>query len=609
MNANIPIAKLLNEGMRFFQSEDFVNARACFLRARKLAPKSFDAVYLAGISNYRLGELDNARKLLIVACQINPGHAEAINTLGNIYAKQDKLFSSIKFYRKALKIDEKYVPACLNLGQKLNQTGQYPQAQEYLLKAMEYSPDNMQIRLALSDVYSNCRYFDQAIAILPDVQDGGFYEKLVSLKIMQNLLASNKIDHLSNAFDRLGTRFEMDDDFIQFKAKYFFETGQIELARDYIKKHISDNFSASLMSLYLRLEKLILSSGEFTEFVKNLFQSEYIKPNASLLQIIESLLDTGEVEFARLEYEKLPRSLQETQQGLCLGEKIYENIDGASQKAVRMAQKAVEINTENEAAAICSARILIKNGNFKKALRLILEWREYRPNSQFWIAYETLVYRALGDERYFQICDYSQMVQIYDLPVPDGYSTIEEFNSDLSKTLTDLHIFSGTPLDQSLRSGTQSVRSLEFEHHPVIQKYITALEQPIGEYIKHLSTFDGLPLAKRTTDGVKIQGCWSVRLGLGGKHVNHVHPEGWVSSAYYVKTPQNSEIEKDGWIKFGEPPFPMPGADQVERWIKPEAGKLVLFPSYFWHGVSPVLSGEIRITAPFDLLPALSHTP
>jgi hypothetical protein len=38
--------------------------------------------------------------------------------------------------------------------------------------------------------------------------------------------------------------------------------------------------------------------------------------------------------------------------------------------------------------------------------------------------------------------------------------------------------------------------------------------------------------------------------------------------------------------------------------VKPEAGKLVLFPSYMWHGVEPFESDAPRLTVAFDALPA-----
>ena len=58
----------------------------------------------------------------------------------------------------------------------------------------------------------------------------------------------------------------------------------------------------------------------------------------------------------------------------------------------------------------------------------------------------------------------------------------------------------------------------------------------------------------------------------------------------------------DRWLKFGEPP----AKDNIynlspDMWIKSQAGQLVLFPSYFWHGREPFQSDDPRLTVAFDI--------
>jgi ectoine hydroxylase-related dioxygenase (phytanoyl-CoA dioxygenase family) len=70
-----------------------------------------------------------------------------------------------------------------------------------------------------------------------------------------------------------------------------------------------------------------------------------------------------------------------------------------------------------------------------------------------------------------------------------------------------------------------------------------------------------------------------------------------------VHTPADvADVEaKSGWIKFGEPRFPVPGA-LPERIIQPQPGRLVLFPSYMWHGTTPITTDEPRVTVAFDVV-------
>jgi hypothetical protein len=44
--------------------------------------------------------------------------------------------------------------------------------------------------------------------------------------------------------------------------------------------------------------------------------------------------------------------------------------------------------------------------------------------------------------------------------------------------------------------------------------------------------------------------------------------------------------------------------------VKPAVGKLVLFPSYFWHGTVPFQSQNMRLTVAFDVTPGKAvHRP
>jgi hypothetical protein len=78
---------------------------------------------------------------------------------------------------------------------------------------------------------------------------------------------------------------------------------------------------------------------------------------------------------------------------------------------------------------------------------------------------------------------------------------------------------------------------------------------------------------------------------------------GWLSSAYYVQVPPSvTGDSRDGWIKFGEPDLDL--EQKPEHFVQPVAGRLVLFPSYMWHGTVPFKGREARLTLPFDVVPA-----
>jgi tetratricopeptide (TPR) repeat protein len=246
---------------------------------------------------------------------------------------------------------------------------------------------------------------------------------------------------------------------------------------------------------------------------------------------------------------------------------------------------------------------LLRLSRSEEALRHIEPLRAAQPFNGDWIAYQGMAWRQLGDARYQSLCDYEVMVRAYDLDAPPGYATMTTFNEALRDSLNRLHVLETHPLDQSLRHGSQTTRSLLTIDDPVIKQYLKALEAPIRAYIGDMREPDH-PWSGRKNERFKFSGCWSVKLKPKGYHINHLHPEGWISSAYYVSLPEvtRSGQGQEGWIKFGEPRWPTPGCT-VEKVVQPKEGRLVLFPSYMWHGTIPFSEGE-RLTAPFDVVPA-----
>lgn len=251
----------------------------------------------------------------------------------------------------------------------------------------------------------------------------------------------------------------------------------------------------------------------------------------------------------------------------------------------------------------CVVNALLRLGRGDEALREIAACRAAEPLNQEWICYEGMALRQLGDPRYHELCDYDLMVKPFELPTPPGYSSLMEFNAALRESLLRLHVLETHPLDQSLRLGSQTTRSLLTIEDPVIQAYLAALREPIMAYTS-LMRDPNHPWSGRKMGGYKLTGAWSVKLKPQGYHINHYHPAGWISSAYYVSLPEaaKSGETQQGWIKFGEARWPTPGIT-TEKVVQPQVGRLVLFPSYMWHGTIPFTEGE-RITAPFDALPA-----
>ena len=277
---------------------------------------------------------------------------------------------------------------------------------------------------------------------------------------------------------------------------------------------------------------------------------------------------------------------------------------GKLKEAEREALEAAAVLPYDPNVILSAVSILIVRGMPEEANRFILAYRQREPDSSLLLAYEATVARMLGSDRYHDLYDFQNGVRVYDLEPPPGWSSMSEFNQALAAVLKERHRFTHHPLDQTLRNGTQTSRSLLSDQDPAVQDILATFAAPIEEYRRSLQLPADHPLSRANVGVSKFTGAWSVRLKRNGFHVNHVHPDGMLSSAYYVEVPSESEDQalKSGWIKFGEPGLRVPG-HTPERLVQPKPGRLVLFPSYMWHGTNPIHGSEARMCIAFDVRP------
>ncbi|MEM7768639.1 MAG: putative 2OG-Fe(II) oxygenase [Pseudomonadota bacterium] len=328
------------------------------------------------------------------------------------------------------------------------------------------------------------------------------------------------------------------------------------------------------------------------------------------LVAIKLLLEAGDVSGAQAAWEACFAGRAPDADGWTLAAQIAR-IGGDGAGAAEAADQALALAPGHAGASDTRVVASLMMGAGTETLDRLAELKAGEPLAQNWIAHESTACRLVGaeggrGEGAPALNDVERFVRAYDLGVPAGYGSVEGFNAALAETLRRLHTFAGRPLDQSLRgAATQTTRSLLDRDEAVVRAYIAALEGPIRQYLSAIGTGAGHPTTARNTGGYRFQGMWSVRQTGGGFHEAHVHPEGWISSAYYVAVPDGIEGAEDkaGWIGFGAPPYPTEPSLEALKWVAPRVGRLVLFPSYMWHGTRPIAEGGERITAPFDLVP------
>lgn len=273
-------------------------------------------------------------------------------------------------------------------------------------------------------------------------------------------------------------------------------------------------------------------------------------------------------------------------------------------RALAHARRAMQLQPESHVVRSALIDLLVANGQPAEALSHADALLTEDPADQHALALKATALRQLGDPGYAALYDYPAMVRAWTIDTPSGWPDLAGYLADLKAALLRMHTLKAHPIGQSLRKGTQTHEDLTASDDPAIRAFFEAVDGPIRRHMKALGEGRD-PLRRRNRFNYRISGIWSVQLLPHGFHEDHLHPQGWLSSAFYVDLPPAVGAGgREGWIKFGEPGVRSDPPLGPEHFVKPEPGMLVLFPSYMWHGTVPFGGDQPRLTIAFDVVPA-----
>lgn len=330
-------------------------------------------------------------------------------------------------------------------------------------------------------------------------------------------------------------------------------------------------------------------------------------PGAAILPATKAyyLLKLGQHAAALEQYERalsIDPGLSAARTGIA---RVFEKL-GEISKSREAHQQSMARNPDEPGVLEDYACFLLRNDTAENARRFAERACRLRPANQGAWAVLGLCRRAQGDDQEQWLNDHENHIGVFDLAPPEGYSDMDTYNRELAEYLINLHADRREYLTQTLRNGTRVHDEIFFNGHRLIDKLLPRISEAISVYLSGWAPDPGHPFASRKTDGFRISGSWSSRTRTLGYHVNHIHPKGWISSSYYVSVPKAADDETGhaGWIQFGQPSEEFGSAFLPYKFVKPKPGRLVLFPSYVWHGTVPFLTEEERLTIAFDAIPA-----
>jgi len=594
---NTTSSALLEQAFALYQRGDLAAAEAT------LGPIADhpSALHLMGLVRVRQGRLPEAADILGQAVAARPEEAQAHFNHGKVLAALGRYREAAGAFSSAVALDPQHGEAVFGQGKALQAMGDLGGAIAAFRQCVALNPAHVAARLLLGPALIAAGQPAEAKTVLAGaLQQTADTRLLVDLH--QGLAAAAHaqgddaaaLGHLAQALscDPERVRLELDRGRILEKLGRYEDAKaayQAVLDRD----PINGAAHRALGDLHYRLgeEKAFLRSYDNAPRTKEL-----------VLDKAQLLLGAERLEEAEAAFQLLLSRYGDDKQALAgLGVSLMKM--GRLAEAASILERALRSYPDSADLYCNLSAAFARLGDPEKGSAMAAKALALDPYNQLALAMQGTCWRLLGDDRDGGLNGYGELIQVFDLKAPDGYRDIETFNADLGRALEEQHPATREYLGQSLRGGTQTSNDLFAARHPLVERLRDRIEDAIGRYIARFHAAPDHPLIARRSRGYAFSGSWSSRLRSGGFHINHLHPGGWISSCYYVDVPAvvNDDRRRQGWIKFGQPSFDV--GLEPERAIQPVPGRLVLFPSYMWHGTIPFQDDGARATIAFDVVP------
>lgn len=576
------------------------------------APEAADPQHLVAICYRALGDHAAAEAAYRRTLELAPGNAQVLCNYANLLREHGRRAEALELYRRAVAMDPALAQAWLHLGLAALDVGAVPEALSAIDRALGLQPGSAaawhalgNARRASADLEGAEQAFRQSLSL--DASRAAVWINLgATLRLM------GRPAEAVPCFERASAAGFAGPELPDARAGALLDAGDLrsalaatrELVRrfpDYVPGY------QTLAHILWEYGPAIAADEDPLAVLRAAARSQ---PDNFRLQLALAgfLLEAGEA----LEALACARSLRATADGpllVALEANALELLGRADEASVRFEQAHRILGRSDASFLNAYVRHLLRAGKWDAAAQRAADALETdRDNQEAW-AYLGTAWRLLGDEREYWLCDYERIVGNVAVEAPGNWTGGDGFFAALATTLDAMHQARRAPVHQSLRGGSQTPGRLFGRQDPQIAAARRAVLRAVERHIESLPDDPGHPFLRRKARSVRFAGSWSVKLWSSGMHVNHIHPEGWMSSALYVALPpvvRDSDpcgVSRAGWLQFGQPPVEL-GLDLTpRRYIRPQVGQLALFPSYLWHGTVPFEDDAPRVTIAFDMTP------
>ena len=594
-------------GFAAHNRSEFLDAKKCYLRHLKEFENDFNALQLLGMLAYKTADYQKAINYMLQSLKHNAKQPNTENNIGNAYKRISEYTKARLHYEKAIQLEGKYQDAWNNLISLLVEVEEFTEALFLANQANTMFGSSKRLLILCAQANRGLLQYEQAIVLLKSILRSEPNDTSSKLELGKTYYNKGQCETAVNYY------FELINEGINEFAIWhnlgnaYSSLSRFDEAIEAYQKSISLN--PSYAQSYKNITELKWEIGEhqnlFTHY-KKAFESSLGNEDLQL-DYLEQVIRLGLNKEALTIVEALNNVSNLNARFISLSSRAYK-VNGDIKRAFEIEKKMLTLKYVSIELRLSFVETALQNNEFEVAHQELSEILQLEPENQFALALSHTGARLAPLLFDSTILSVDKFIFEFIIKPPKGFASTTDYCQALDEYLQVLHKGKHQPLDQTLHFGIQTRGNLFDDEHPLIAHLVSEFERYIEDakvHIKKMSETENTCFYPGFTSHEQtfFSGSWSVKLHNMGYHSNHIHPLGWLSSAFYVTLPKEIQGErtKAGWFYVGVPNIDLQSELTPTRYIKPEVGKLILFPSFLWHGTVPFNDDSYRLTVAYDV--------
>jgi tetratricopeptide (TPR) repeat protein len=597
----------LQRGFAAHNRGEFSEAEKYYLCHLKDVANDFNALQLLGMLAYKAEDYQKAISYMLQSLKHNANQPNTENNIGNAYKRASEYKKSRRHYENAIQLEEKYQDAWNNLVSLLVETEEYVEALSVANQADTLFGHSKRLILLCAQARRGLLQHEQAITLLNSIIQYEPNDASAKLELGKTYFSAGQCETAIHYYFELINAGINEFAIWHNLGNAYSNLSRYDEAIEAYQKSI--NLNPAYAQSYKNMTELKWEIGDhqnlFTHY-KKAFESSLHSVDLQL-DYLEQVIRLGLNKEALKIVEALSKVNRLNARFIGLSSRACK-VNGDIKKAFELEKKILTLKFIPTEARLNFVETALQSNEFEVAQLELNKVLQLEPDNQFALALSHTGARLAPLLFDTSVLSVDKFIFEFTIKPPKGFSTTATYCQALDKYLQVLHKGKHQPLEQTLHLGVQTRGNLFDDNHPLITHLVDEFERYIEDaktYIKEINKLQNICLYPGFTNHEPsyFSGSWSVKLHDMGYHSNHMHPLGWLSSAFYVTLPKEiqNEKKKAGWFYVGVPNIDLQSELTPTRYIKPEVGKLILFPSFLWHGTVPFNEKYYRLTVACDV--------